>query len=99
VAAEIGTAARKVGFLYVSRTGIDEGLFDRLFAATKTFFAPVERRWKLHRVSSCHRGYVPVGRRVSRRERLTREPSTPRSTFPTRSRPRWGNPMLVQRVA
>ena len=63
VAAEIGRAAREVGFLYVSRTGIDEALFDRMLAATKTFFAlPVEEKMRSYiGLSSCHRGYVPVG--------------------------------------
>jgi isopenicillin N synthase-like dioxygenase len=63
VAAEIGTAAREVGFLYVSRTGIDEALFDRMLAATKAFFAlPVEEKMRSYiGLSSCHRGYVPVG--------------------------------------
>jgi isopenicillin N synthase-like dioxygenase len=35
VAAEIGTAAREVGFLYISGSGIDESCFDRMLAATK----------------------------------------------------------------
>ena len=63
VAAEIGTAAREVGFLYVSHTGIDEALFDRMLAATKAFFAlPVEEKMRSYiGLSSCHRGYVPVG--------------------------------------
>jgi isopenicillin N synthase-like dioxygenase len=63
VAAEIGTAASEVGFLYVSRTGIDEALFDRMLAATKAFFAlPVEEKMRSYiGLSSCHRGYVPVG--------------------------------------
>ena len=63
VAAEIGVAARGVGFLYVSRTGIDEALFDRMLAATKAFFAlPVEEKMRSYiGLSSCHRGYVPVG--------------------------------------
>jgi isopenicillin N synthase-like dioxygenase len=63
VADEIGKAARDVGFLYVSGSGIDESLFDQMLAATKEFFAlPVEE--KMHSyigLSRCHRGYVPVG--------------------------------------
>jgi isopenicillin N synthase-like dioxygenase len=63
VAAAIGKAAAEVGFLYISGTGIDQALFDRLLAATKTFFAlPVEEKMRSYiGLSTCHRGYVPVG--------------------------------------
>jgi isopenicillin N synthase-like dioxygenase len=63
VAADIGKAARDVGFLYVSGTGIDEALFAQLLAATKSFFAlPVEEKMRSYiGLSTCHRGYVPVG--------------------------------------
>jgi isopenicillin N synthase-like dioxygenase len=63
VAADIGKAAREIGFLYISGTGVDEALFDRMLAATKTFFAlPVEEKMRSYiGLSTCHRGYVPVG--------------------------------------
>jgi len=63
VAAEIGTAAREIGFLYISGSGIDDALFDRMLAATKEFFAlPVEEKMRSYiGMSRCHRGYVPVG--------------------------------------
>jgi isopenicillin N synthase-like dioxygenase len=63
VAAEIGKAARDVGFLYVSGAGLDEALFDHMLAATKEFFAlPVEEKMRSYiGLSRCHRGYVPVG--------------------------------------
>ena len=63
VAAEIGAAAREVGFFYISGSGIDEALFDRMLAATKEFFAlPVEEKMRSYiGLSRCHRGYVPVG--------------------------------------
>jgi isopenicillin N synthase-like dioxygenase len=63
VAAEIGDAAREVGFLYISGSGIDEAVFDRMLAATKEFFAlPVEEKMRSYiGQSRCHRGYVPVG--------------------------------------
>ena len=63
VAAEIGTAARDVGFLYIIGSGIDESLFDRMLAATKEFFAlPLEEKMRSYiGLSRCHRGYVPVG--------------------------------------
>ena len=63
VAGEIGDAARDVGFLYVSGSGIDESRFDRMLAATKEFFAlPLEEKMRSYiGLSRCHRGYVPVG--------------------------------------
>lgn len=63
VAAEIGRAAREVGFLYISGAGVDESLFDRLLEATKEFFAlPAEEKMRSYiGLSRCHRGYVPVG--------------------------------------
>jgi isopenicillin N synthase-like dioxygenase len=63
VAAEIGQAARDVGFFYITGTGIDESLFDRLLEASKEFFAlPVEEKMRSYiGLSRCHRGYVPVG--------------------------------------
>lgn len=52
-----------MGFFYISGTGIDEGLFERMLAATKEFFAlPMAEKMKSYiGLSSCHRGYVPVG--------------------------------------
>jgi isopenicillin N synthase-like dioxygenase len=63
VADEIGRAAREVGFLYVSGSGLDESLFERMLGATKEFFAlPVEEKMRSYiGLSRCHRGYVPVG--------------------------------------
>ena len=63
VAADIGQAARDVGFLYVSGSGVDEALFERLLDAAKRFFAlPVEEKMRSYiGLSRCHRGYVPVG--------------------------------------
>jgi isopenicillin N synthase-like dioxygenase len=63
VADEVGRAARDVGFLYVSGSGIDDALFARLLAVTKEFFAlPLEQKMRSYiGLSRCHRGYVPVG--------------------------------------
>ncbi|BBY29160.1 oxidoreductase [Mycolicibacterium sediminis] len=63
VAAEIGRAAREVGFLYVSGSGVDDALFDRMLDATTAFFAlPLEEKMRSYiGLSRCHRGYVPVG--------------------------------------
>lgn len=66
VAEELGKAAREVGFLYVTGSGIDERLFEDLLAATKAFFAqPVEKKMEVYiGRSSNHRGYVPEGEEV-----------------------------------
>ncbi|WP_059019023.1 2-oxoglutarate and iron-dependent oxygenase domain-containing protein [Mycobacterium sp. M26] len=63
VADELGAAARDVGFFYISGTGIGEDLFERMLAATKEFFAlPMAEKMKSYiGLSTCHRGYVPVG--------------------------------------
>jgi isopenicillin N synthase-like dioxygenase len=63
VAAEIGKAAREVGFLYISGAGVDDVLFERLLAATKQFFAlPLAQKMRSYiGLSKCHRGYVPIG--------------------------------------
>jgi isopenicillin N synthase-like dioxygenase len=63
VAAEIGAAARNVGFFYISGSGVDEALFERLLDAAKQFFAlPLEEKMRSYiGMSRCHRGYVPIG--------------------------------------
>lgn len=63
VAAELGRAAREIGFFYISGADIDEALFDTMLAATKEFFAlPVEEKMRSYiGLSQCHRGYVPTG--------------------------------------
>jgi isopenicillin N synthase-like dioxygenase len=63
VATEIGRAASEVGFFYISGTGVDDELFDRMLAVTKEYFAlPVEEKMRSYiGLSRCHRGYVPVG--------------------------------------
>ena len=63
VAAELGKAAREVGFLYVTGSGVSQELFDGLLAAAEAFFAlPLEEKMKVYiGNSSNHRGYVPTG--------------------------------------
>lgn len=63
VAAELGAAARDVGFFYVRGSGVDDACFERMLAATKAFFAlPVDEKMRTYIGDSrCHRGYVPVG--------------------------------------
>lgn len=63
VAEELRRAAREVGFLYVTGSGVSQALFDDLLAVTKQFFAlPLEEKMKVYiGNSSNHRGYVPTG--------------------------------------
>lgn len=63
VAAELGKAAREVGFLYVTGSGVSQALFDDLLTVTKQFFAlPIEDKMAVYiGKSSNHRGYVPTG--------------------------------------
>ena len=63
VAAEIGRAAREVGFFYITGMDVGEDLFERLLRATKQFFAlPLEEKMRCYiGLSACHRGYVPIG--------------------------------------
>ena len=69
VAAEIGKAAREIGFFYVSGTDVDDQLFERMLAATKEFFALPARREDalLHRAVQ-----VPPRLRACRRGRRLR---------------------------
>jgi isopenicillin N synthase-like dioxygenase len=66
VAAELGHAARNVGFIYVVGHGVPDALFDGLLGAAKTFFAqPLEEKMKVYIGNSTnHRGYVPEGEEV-----------------------------------
>src|SRR5690348_11139989 len=63
VADELGRAAREVGFLYVTGSGVPSELFEDLLAVTKAFFAlPLDEKMKVYiGNSSNHRGYVPTG--------------------------------------
>jgi isopenicillin N synthase-like dioxygenase len=62
-AEELGRAAREVGFLYVTGSGVRPELFDDLLAVTKAFFAlPLKDKLTVYiGNSSNHRGYVPTG--------------------------------------
>jgi isopenicillin N synthase-like dioxygenase len=66
VARQLGAAARDVGFLYVTGTGIDPTLFDELLRVTKAFFdLPLDEKMRTYiGRSRNHRGYVPVGEEV-----------------------------------
>jgi isopenicillin N synthase-like dioxygenase len=66
VAEELGRAAREVGFMYVTGTGIPGRLFDDLLDVTTRFFALPEdvKRQVWIRYSRNHRGYVPEGEEV-----------------------------------
>ncbi len=62
VAARLGEAAERVGFLYVTGHGIDTGLIEAMFAEAEAFFAlPLARKEAVHiRNSPVHRGYFPL---------------------------------------
>jgi isopenicillin N synthase-like dioxygenase len=63
VAETLGRAARDVGFLYVTGSGVPDELFRDLLTVTKSFFGlPVEEKMKVYIGNSTnHRGYVPTG--------------------------------------
>ncbi|WP_299821150.1 2-oxoglutarate and iron-dependent oxygenase domain-containing protein [uncultured Roseibium sp.] len=62
VAAEIGRAAREIGFFYVRNHGVDSALVERTFAAAHRFFAePIETKMALTKdFYKTNRGYVPM---------------------------------------
>ena len=64
--AELGAAARGVGFLYVTGHGIAPALFDDLLVASKRFFAQsLDEKMQVYiGRSRNHRGYVPEGEEV-----------------------------------
>lgn len=60
VAKNIGTACRDIGFFYVRNHGVSQDLMDKVFAASKSFFAqPDAAKGELSIAKSKHnRGYV-----------------------------------------
>ncbi|MEJ8472523.1 isopenicillin N synthase family dioxygenase [Roseibium algae] len=62
VAADIGKAARNIGFFYVQNHGIEENLMIAIFAASKAFFAlPDSEKMLLTKdFFKTNRGYVPM---------------------------------------
>ena len=66
IAAQLGRAAREVGFIYVTGHGIADSLFAELLAATEAFFSQpldVKMRSYIGKTTN-HRGYVPEGEEV-----------------------------------
>jgi isopenicillin N synthase-like dioxygenase len=63
VADELGRAAREVGFLYVTGSGVSQELFEEMLAVAEAFFAlPLDEKMEVYiGKSSNHRGYVPTG--------------------------------------
>jgi len=64
VAAEIGQACRAQGFFYVTGHGVDQGICDRLVAASRQFFAldqATKMRGRMSRGGRAWRGYFPAG--------------------------------------
>jgi isopenicillin N synthase-like dioxygenase len=66
VAAELGRAARDIGFLYVANHGVPRELFRQLLAVTTEFFGrPHDEKMAVYIGNSTnHRGYVPEGEEV-----------------------------------
>ncbi len=62
VAAEIGKAAREIGFFYVKNHGVDPALIQKTFAAAHSLFAqPIDAKMALTKdFFKTNRGYVPV---------------------------------------
>ena len=61
VAAALGRAARGSGFFYITGHGVDQGLIDAMFAASRDFHER-PRSWKMRYwagFTTHHRGYVP----------------------------------------
>lgn len=66
VACELGEAARRIGFMYVSGSAVPDAVFDRMHTASQMFFAqPIDVKMAVYiGNSSNHRGYVPEGDEV-----------------------------------
>jgi len=62
VAAELGRAARDIGFFYVKNHGVPQSLIDATFAASHTLFAqPLDAKMVLTKdFFKTNRGYVPM---------------------------------------
>lgn len=62
VAAELGRAARDIGFFYVTNHGVDPGLIDATFGAARELFAqPLDAKTTLSKdFFKTNRGYVPM---------------------------------------
>lgn len=62
VAAEVGAAARGIGFFYLSGHGIPRELIEEAFATSAAFFAAPEgtKRSALYSGASGNRGYIPM---------------------------------------
>ena len=60
---ELRTATHEVGFFYLTGTGVEEGLVDRMHKAARDFFAlPEAEKLAIENVTSPHfRGYTRIG--------------------------------------
>jgi isopenicillin N synthase-like dioxygenase len=66
VAQQLGEAARHVGFMYVSGSGVPDAVFDRMHGASQLFFdQSIDAKMSVYiGLSNNHRGYVPEGGEV-----------------------------------
>jgi isopenicillin N synthase-like dioxygenase len=66
VAQQLGDAARNVGFMYVSGSGVPDAVFDRMHNASQMFFEQsMDTKMAVYIGNSRnHRGYVPEGGEV-----------------------------------
>jgi len=61
VAEELLTAYSEVGFAAISNHGVDAGLLEGAFAASRQFHALPERAKSAISLNEFHRGYIPLG--------------------------------------
>ena len=66
-ASDVGGSFHRFGFAIVADHGIDQGLIDRAWAATKVFFAqPVEAKMPYKSPKGGARGYTPFGIEIAK---------------------------------
>jgi isopenicillin N synthase-like dioxygenase len=61
VAREIRAASEAIGFFYIRNHGVDAALIERVFAASRAFFALPEAEKRKVAINARHRGFLGVG--------------------------------------